>query len=69
MKEGGERSSIFSLLSTEIRWSDLVGPRSKVHQLDKGYAWVSKTRDFVEGSHEEYGKSKVSGLGSVHGTS
>ena len=40
MREGGERSSRFSLRSTEIGWSDLVGPRSKVHLLDEGYAWV-----------------------------
>ena len=31
--------------------------------------WVPKTRDFVWDSNEELGKSKVSGLGSVHGTS
>ena len=31
--------------------------------------WVSKTLDFAEDSSEEFGKSKVSGLGSVHETS
>ena len=31
--------------------------------------WVSKTRDFNEDSSEEFGKSKVSDLGSVHKTS
>ena len=31
--------------------------------------WVLKTWDFVEDSSEEFGKSKVSGLESVHGTS
>ena len=41
----------------------------KVHLLNEGYAWVPKTRDFAEDSSEEFGKSKVSGLGSVHGTS
>ena len=41
----------------------------KVHLLDEGYAWVQKTRNFVEKSSKEFGKSKVSGLGSVHGTS
>ena len=40
MRVGGERSSSFSLRSTEIGWLDLVGPRSKVHLLDEGYAWV-----------------------------
>ena len=41
----------------------------KVHLLYKGYVWVSKTWDFAEDSSKEFGKSKVSGLGSVHGTS
>ena len=41
----------------------------KVHLLDEGYVWVPKTRDFVEDSSEEFGKSKVSDLGSVHETS
>ena len=31
--------------------------------------WVLKTRDFTEDSSEEFEKSKVSGLGSVNGTS
>ena len=42
-REGGERSSNFSLLFTEIGWSDFFEPRSKVHILNEGYAWVSKT--------------------------
>ena len=63
------RASNFSLRSTEIQLSVFVGPRTKVHLLDKGYAWVSKTLDFTEDSSEEFRKSKVSGLGSVHGTS
>ena len=63
------RASNFSLRSTEIRWSVFVGSRTKVHVLDKGYAWVLKTRDFDEDSRKEFGKSKVSGLRSVHGTS
>ena len=63
------RASNFSLLSMEIRWSAFVGPKTKVHLLDKGYAWLPKTLDFVEDSSKEFGKSKVSGLGSVHGTS
>ena len=63
---GEEReSSNFSLQSTEIGWLEFVGPRTNVHLLDEGYAWVQKTREFPE----EFGKSKVSGLGSVHGTS
>ena len=47
----------------------LSGRELKDHLLDKGYAWVLKTRDFPEDSNEEFGKSRVSGLGSVHGTS
>ena len=38
----------------------------KVHRINEGYAWVPKTRDFVEDPSKEFGKSKVSGLGSVH---
>ena len=53
----------------EFRRSEFVGPRTKVHLLDEGYSWVPKTRDFAEDSSEEFGKSKVSGLGSFHGTS
>ena len=53
----------------ELDCSVFVGPRMKVHLLDEGYAWVPKTRDFAEDSSEEFGKSKVSCLGSVHGTS
>ena len=64
-----ERSSNFSLRSTEIGGSIFVGPRTKDHLLDKGYVWVPKTRDFAEDSSEEFGKSRVSGLGSVHGPS
>ena len=42
-KKRGERSSNFSLQSTEIGGSVFVGPRTKGHLLDKGYAWVPKT--------------------------
>ena len=58
----------FSLRSTEFRQSEFVVPRMKVHLHDEGYVWVPKTWDFAEDSSEEFGKSKVSGLGSVHGT-
>ena len=68
-RERGKRSSNFSLRSTEIGGSVFVGPITIDHLLDKGYAWVSKTRDFIEDLSEEFGKSRVSGLGSVHGTS
>ena len=52
----------------EIDWLEFVGLSTKVHLLDKGYMWVPKTWDFVEDSSEEFGKSKVSGLGSVYKT-
>ena len=68
-RERGERSSNFSLRSTEIDRLVFVGPRTKDHLLDKGYVWVLKTRDFTKDSSEEFRKSRVSGLGSVHGTS
>ena len=53
----------------EFRRSEFVRPGTKVHLLDKGYAWVPKTRDLVQDSSKEFGKSKVSGLESVHETS
>ena len=44
---------------------DFVEPRTKVHRLNE----VSETKDFAEDSSEDFRKSKVSGLGSVHKTS
>ena len=71
-KEGEKKRKIknpnFSLRYTEFCRSEFVGPRTKVHLLDKGYAWVPKTRNFIEDSSEEFRKSNVSGLGNVHGT-
>ena len=32
----------------EFRPSKFVGPRTKVHLLDEGYAWEQKTHDFAE---------------------
>ena len=37
-----ERSSNFSLRSTELGCSVFVKPRTKVHLLDEDYAWVPK---------------------------
>ena len=74
----GEKRKIknqnFSLRSIEFRRSEFrrlefFGPRTKVHLLDEGYMWVPKTQDLAYDSREEFGKSKVSGLGSVHRTS
>ena len=36
-------------------WHD----HTKVHLLDESYAWVPKSRDFVEDLIKEFGKSKV----------
>ena len=63
-----ERNPKIFLRFIKFRHSEFVGPRMKVHLLEKGYAWVPKTRDFVEDSSKEFGKSKVSGLGCVHWT-
>ena len=52
--------------STEFRQSKFVGLRTKVHRINEGYTWVPKTQDFVEDPNKEFGKSKVSGLGSAH---
>ena len=68
-RERERESSNFSLRSTEIGWSEFVGPRMKVHLLDEGYAWVLKTRDFAKDLSKEFGKSKVLSLGSVYETS
>ena len=68
-KKEKEKNSNFSLRSMEFCRSEFIGPRTKVHLLDEGYVWVPKTRDFPEDSSEEFGKSKVSGLGSIHGSS
>ena len=62
-----EKEKIQTSLFDDLRSS--VGSRTKVHLLDEGYAWVPKTRDLAKDSSEEVGKSKVSGLRSVHGTS
>ena len=59
----------FSLRSTKFRRSEFVEPRTKVRLLDEGYMWVPKTQDFVDDSSKEFGKSNISGLGNVHGTS
>ena len=71
MREGEKKNKKSKLISSihEVPSVKIVGPRTKVHLLNEGYMWVSKTRDFAENSSDEFGKSKVSGLGSVHGTS
>ena len=46
-----------------------VGPRTKVVILDESYAWIQKSHVFTKDIDKEFGKSKASDLGSVHGTS
>ena len=48
---------------------EFIRQRTKVHLLDESYTWVTKTQDFAEDLNKEFGKSKVSGLKSVHETS
>ena len=68
-EERKRRAKSFLPRSTKYRWSVFVRLRTKVHRIDEGYAWVPKTQDFTEDPNEEIGKSKVSGLGSVHDAS
>ena len=56
------RDKDFIPRSTEFRWSVFVGPITKVHHIDEGYAWVPKPRDFIEDPSKEFGKSKVPGF-------
>ena len=65
-----ERAPSFSLRSTEHLWSDFVGPQTKAHRIDEGYALVLKRKDFDEDPKEEIqGKSKFLGLRRVIRTS
>ena len=55
-KEGEKkkkRNPSFFQRSTEFRRLEFVEPRTKVHLLDEGYAWVPKKRDFTEDPKEE----------------
>ena len=60
-EERKRRDKGFFSRSIEFCRLKFIGPRMKVHHIDEGYAWVPKTRDFVEDPSEEFGKSKVSG--------
>ena len=65
-EERKRRAKSFIPRSTKFRRSKFIGPRTKVHRINEGYARVSKMWDFTEDPNEEFEKSKVSGLGSVH---
>ena len=60
------RAKSFLPRSTAFCRSKFVEPRTKVHRIDEGYAWVPKTRGFVKDQNEEFWKSKVSSLGIFH---
>ena len=61
-RESGVRSSNFSLRSIELGYLVFVRPRTKVHLRDESSVWVPKTKDFVEDSSKEFGRSWVSSL-------
>ena len=65
-EERKRRAKGFHQISMEFHRSKFVGLRKKVHCINYGYVWVPKTQDFAEDPSEEFVKSKVSGLGSVH---
>ena len=56
------RASNFSLQSTELRWSDFVGSRTKVHLLGEGYMCVPKKGDFSKDPREEFGGNRGFGF-------
>ena len=60
-KEGrNKRIQGFLLRSSEIRRSEFIGPRVKIHLLVEGYAYVPKSQDFTKNPNEEiWGKSKA----------
>ena len=39
--------------SMEFRWLVFVGPRTKVHRINEGYAWVPGNKDFAEDPKRE----------------
>ena len=49
-EEEGEKESIqaFFWRSLEFHRLEFIKPRTKIHRLDEGYAFVPKTRGFTE---------------------
>ena len=47
-----------SLRSMKFCRSDFVEPRTKVHHIDKGYAYILEIRDFGEDPKEEISKNQ-----------
>ena len=54
--------------ATSTRWSEFVGPRTKVHILDEATRGYRKHGISLRIQAGSFWKSKVSGLGSVHWT-
>ena len=52
-KKERHRTKDFFRQSTKFCRLEFVGPRTKVHCLDEGYACVPKRRDFTEDPKEE----------------
>ena len=56
-RERGEarkrRAKGFLPISTKFCWSFFFEPRTKVHRIDKGYAWVLGKTDFLEDPRKE----------------
>ena len=48
-----EREPSFFPRSSELRWSDFIELRTKVHHIDEGYAYIPEKRDFTEDPKEE----------------
>ena len=53
MRREKEESQGFLPRSTKFRWSVSVGPRTKVHCVDEGYAWIPGKRDLAEDPRRE----------------
>ena len=61
-KERKKRAKSFLPRSTEFHRSVFVGPRIKVHRIDKGYAWVPRKKDFAKDPRREFWEIKVIGF-------
>ena len=55
-RECKERSSNFSLRSTELEWPSRVGPRLKVGVLVKGNVWTPKSGVSVGDTSGKFGR-------------
>ena len=60
------RESNFSLRSTEVYWSDFVGPRTEVHHSVRAMRVYQKREISPKIQERNLGEFEVSGLGSAH---